>query len=194
MMVFRIVFWALFTLISIGVQGQSKKLIRTYGVKSMTETTYKFDKGVEELPYVSFIEKFDKQGDWIERKEFNKDGSIKILEKRGYVQGLLISELKEEGPQKAKEEKPASFNHNTYEYVKGLLVYEKDWSRDSTLISSKDYEYDKFGQKISEVERNSKGEIKKNETFSYDSKGFRNLKLTHNAEGELTEKMVYAYE
>ncbi len=193
-MIFRIILLVWLIIPGLNVQAQSKKLIRTYGIKSMTERTVKFEKGVEQLAFISYTENFDKRGNWLERTAFNKEGTIKTIEKRSYNRGLLVSETKEEAPQKSKDEKPASYRHRTYEYSKDMLIAEKHWDSQGQLILSKEYGYNKFGQKISEVEWNTEGEKKKSEVYSYNKKGFRTSKVTYNANGEITEKLVYAYE
>lgn len=76
-----------------GLMGQSKKIIREKGIKSMTVNEYFIEEGMNE-PVVETIEKYNEEGELIEIQEFNKRGEVKLWEKYAYDKdGNLVEEI-----------------------------------------------------------------------------------------------------
>ncbi len=184
-------------LIGTGISGQSKKDIRTYNIESVTETTIEYKNGAEKLMYTSEILRFDSKGEWIEKTTYKNDGSLKKSEKRNYHRGLLTEESLEEPGENAKEAKPAtepSYEKITYTYDRDRIMEERLLDREGKVLKTKHYTYNRFGDKITEIEKNKKGEIVETERFEYDRKGLRTVKYTYNDKVELIEENRYAYE
>ncbi len=184
-------------LIGNGLSGQSKKDIRTYNIKSVTETTIEYKNGAEKLRYTSEFRRFDSKGEWIEKTTYKKDGSLKKSEKRAYHKGLRTEESLEEPAEGAKDAKPASeasYERVTNEYHRGEIVVERFHDREGNVLKTKLYTYNRFGDKITEIEKNKKGEIVETEQFEYNRKGLRTVKYTYNDKEELIEEKRYTYE
>ena len=70
--------------------GQSKKTIRAAGIESITVQEYFIEEGMDE-PVVESVEKFNKDGELVEIKEFNKRGEVKNWERYVYdSEGNLV--------------------------------------------------------------------------------------------------------
>ncbi len=192
-----VLLWISIFLIGTGSSGQSKKDIRTYNIHSTTETTIEYKNGEERLRYTSEVLRFNSKGDWIEKTTYKKDGSLKKSVKREYDKRVLMEESLEVPGESAKDAKPAtepSYERITYEYHRDRLMEERVLDREGKVLKTKHYTYNRFGDKITEIEKNKKGEIVETERFEYDRKGLRTVKYTYNDKVELIEENRYAYE
>lgn len=181
-------------MVIVQLSGQSKKLIRTYGITTMTETVFEYENEEEKRQYVSERIKFNKKGEWVETTAFKKDGSVERYRSRTYVKGLLVEEVEEEGPKKEKKAKEASFTKDTYVYDKADLKEQRRYEADGELKWIILFTYNKFGDKVREEKLDEKGNLKEVEVFFYDDRGFRTSKVTTDKAGVMTEKKTYTYE
>ncbi|MCF8378887.1 MAG: hypothetical protein K9H49_04870 [Bacteroidales bacterium] len=77
---------------SLGVNAQSKKILREKNIKSLTVNEYFLDENANK-PVVESYEAYNDDGDLIELKEFNSSGIIKRWEKYVYnEEGEIIEE------------------------------------------------------------------------------------------------------
>jgi len=116
------------------VAAQSKKEIREKNIESVTVEEYFLEEGMNE-PVIESVEKFDEQGELIERKELNKLGEIKRWEKYAYDEdGNLVEEvfLDEKG-------KVESIERNIYR--DGLRVEKQYFDHRERMVKKKVYVY-----------------------------------------------------
>jgi hypothetical protein len=189
--------WVLFFAGCLGIvqlSGQSKKLIRTYGITTVTETVIEYEDEVEKRQYVSERIKFDKRGEWIEKTTFEKDGSVELRLSRKYDRDILIEEVEEEAPQKEKKAKDASFKKDTYVYDKADLKEHRRYEADGKLKWTLLFTYNKYGDKVREEKLDENGNLEEVEVFFYDNRGFKTSKITTDKDGVMTEKKMYTYE
>jgi len=182
--------------LSIGVASfaQSKKKLRTYGITKKIETLIKYDDGVAGEPYISETESYNADGEWIERVDYQKNGGIKTREVRRYENGIIVEELKDEPQEKEWTEKTPAYKHRVYIFQKENMIEERDLNRNGEIKEKKVYEYNKYGDEISETTTDKNGELVQTETYTYDNKGFKKEKRTVTAAGELIEIKTYTYE
>lgn len=174
--------------------AQSKKKLRTYGVTKKIETLIKYENDVAGDPYVSETESYNSDGEWIERIDYQKSGDIKTREVRKYERGIIVEEIKDEPQEKEWTEKTPAYKHRVYIFEKDNLTEESDLNRKGEVKEKKVYQYNKYGDEISETSTDKKGDLIQTETYTYDDKGFKKEKRTVNAAGELTEIKTYTYE
>lgn len=179
---------------SLSGYSQSKKKLRTYGITKKTETIVKYDGGVASEPYVSEVEKFDSDGEWIERIDYQKDGDIKKREMRRYEKGILVEELEDKPQEKEWIEKTPEFRHRVYTFDKDKLIEERELNRKGEVKEKQVYTYNKYGDLITEITTDKKGELVETQTYTYDDKGLKKEKRTVLANGELIEIKTYTYE
>lgn len=191
-MMYKSILSVLLVMLCIGAVGQSKKLLRTYGITKKTETTIKFENGVEVEQYVSEFEVYDENGEWIEFVDYTAEGEIKMRETRKYVKGNLVEESKEDS-KGDKAEKP-SYKRKTFQYVKGDVVMEESFNKEGVLKSRRTYTYTKFGDVASETKYDEEGNIEEKITYEYDDRGFRIVKRLLNSDGVVVEIKRYVYE
>ena len=184
----------LFLSIGIASFAQSKKKLRTYGITKKIETLIKYDDGVAGEPYISETESYNADGEWIERVDYQKNGGIKTREVRRYENGIIVEELKDEPQEKEWTEKTPAYKHRVYIFQKENMIEERDLNRNGEIKEKKVYEYNKYGDEISETTTDKNGELVQTETYTYDNKGFKKEKRTVTAAGELIEIKTYTYE
>lgn len=181
----------------IGFSGysQSKKSLRTYSITKKTETVLKYKNGKAQDPYVSEVEVFDKNGEWIERIDFDKDGSIKKREVRKYNKRLLVEEIQDKPQEKEWTETTPSYKQRVYTFNKKAdLMEEKDLSRKGEVKRKRVYTYNKYGDRMTRTTTDKHGEVESIDNYTYDKKGFREERRTLNGAGELLEVKSYTYE
>ncbi len=174
--------------------GQSKKKLRTYGITQKTESIIKYEGGVAVEEYISELERFDENGEWIERVDYQKDGDIKRRELRKYVKGIVVEEIDDEPLEKEWTEKTPDYKHEVFVYDKEELLEVHELNRKGEIKEKKVYEYNKYGDLITETTTGKEGELLEVETYSYDDKGLKTEKKTLNGKGELIEIKSYSYE
>lgn len=73
--------------------GQTRKEIREHGISSVTVEEYFIEEGMND-PVVESIERYNKDGDLVELKEFKKTGEVRKWEKYAYDEdGNLVEEV-----------------------------------------------------------------------------------------------------
>lgn len=190
----RLAFCILFLTISMVSSSQLKKNLRTYGIIKKTETIVKYKDDLPEPSYISDVEKYNKQGEWIERIEHEKDGSIKKREVRRYNNGLIVEEIIDEPLKKEWIEKTPAYQHRTYSFDKKDLVEERKLNKKGELKEKTVFKYNKYGDVISETTTDKNGDLVETVTYTYDKRGFKKNRKTVNADGKLIEIKTYDYE
>lgn len=156
-------------LCSLSAFGQSKKekkAIKTYGVKSVTETVHETANGKETSRKDSYTT-YDKNANITLNEEYRKDGTLKHKETAKYdSKGNKL----EETVWDAAETTP-----NPEQYVKHVSKYDADDNKTEEL------QYDAAGKLISKSQ------------FSYNSNGDKTLEVVYDAAGKLIRKTVYVY-
>jgi len=181
--------------IGLSSYGQSKKLLRTYGITQKTETVVKYKDGEAQDPYVSEVERYNKRGDWIERIDYQKDGGVKRRDVRNYDKRLLIEEIQDKPQEKEWTEKTPSYKHRVYTFnKKSDLIEDKELSRKGRVKQLRVYTYNKYGDRITRTTTDGEGVLETTENYTYDKKGFRVERRTLSATGELMEVKTYTYE
>jgi len=80
-------------ILSLSVSAQSKKTLKSEGIKSITVNEYFLDENANK-PVVESFEAYNEEGDLIEIKEFNSSGDIKRWEKYTYNEdGDIVEEV-----------------------------------------------------------------------------------------------------
>ncbi|MCU0432280.1 MAG: hypothetical protein MUC87_02360 [Bacteroidia bacterium] len=160
-------------LLAVAVSAQSKKDIRLYKIKGVTETTVVYEGGKEVANYRSEIKKFDKEGNTIENITYNRDGSVRRKEAAKYSGKDKVEELVQDVNNQKKNDEDnddgAKYKHTTSKY-------------NST------------GDKTEEVWYNEKGAVIKKELYTYNARGDRLTETTYDAAGKVTRKTVYTYD
>ncbi len=179
-----------------------KKERRTYGIDKMTETTVNFKDGEEEERYVSDVEFYNRDGEWIEKVDYLPDGRIKRIEKRKYAKTNWFGEKKvveeivdeplDRGVEKTKLE--PEYKKEVYTYEKGELVREDTYNRDGELTGWKTFEYNGYGDLVVEREYKSDGSLDGTEKYFYDKRGLLLKRQETKGSMEVKQEKIYTYE
>jgi hypothetical protein len=155
------------------LNAQSKKDIRLYKIKEMTETTVLYENGKQTVTYKSELKKFDKEGNTVENITYNSDGSIRRKEASKYSGKNKVEELVQDvnttKKDHSEEESTGKYKHNTTKYNSNDDKTEEIW-------------YDEKGTVIRKI------------TYAYNSKGDRLVEITYDGAGKMTQKIVYGYD
>lgn len=179
-----------------------KKERRTYGIKKMTEITVNYKDGVEEERYISDIELYNDDGEWIEKVDYLPDGRIKRIEKRKYAKidwlgkKEIVEEVVDEPLDRGVEEKKLKpdFKREVYTYEKGEVVREDEYNRVGEIIGWKIYEYNGYGDLTEEREYDGDGSLDEIERYTYDERGLPLKRERIKASGEIKQEKIYTYE
>lgn len=115
--------------------GQSKKTIREAGIESITVQEYFIAEGMDE-PVVESVEKFNKDGELVEIKEFNKRGEVKNWERYVYdSEGNLVEEI-------FLDEKGLVTESEKNIYKDGLRIEKQFYNKKGNLYKKKEYQYE----------------------------------------------------
>jgi len=156
----------LFCVTSLSI-AQSKKEIKKYKIKSITETISIMEKG-KSIVYKDHYILFDKNGEIVEEIEYNRDGSVKKKQLVKY----------DNNDNKIEE---TSFHQGTKNPGDGKtnlkIIYKYNANNDKT----EEHEYDS-------------GKLVKRKIYSYNNKGERTLEEVYSAEGKLLRKAAFSYE
>lgn len=159
--------------LTVSVAAQSKKDIRLYKIKGVTETTVVYENGKEVANYRSEVKKFDKDGNTTEDITYNRDGSVRRKEAAKYSGKDKIEEVAQDVNNQKKgdndEDDDSRYKHITWKYNTG-------------------------GDKTEEVFYNEKGGVIKKVVFTYNAKGDRLSEITYDGTGKLVKKVVYTYD
>lgn len=120
---------------SVSLWSQEKEDFRKHGVQSQTTLEYFIEEGLKK-PVVEQVLRFDRNGNVVEEKEFNKLGEIKKWEITEYDStGNIVSfsVLDEKGDLVEREE---------YRYSDGLVTEKLYFDSKNRLYKRKVYEYE----------------------------------------------------
>jgi len=171
-----------------------KKLIRTYGISKMTETTVIYTEGNEINRYVSEYELYNDDGEWLEKVDLLPDGRIKKKEIRKYEKGEVVEEIVDEPINRGMVERKADYDREKYYYDKDELIKEEEYNREGKLIEYTEFIYNKFGDIKEERDYDGNSTLRKVEIYDYDNRGFEISKKTYDASEMLLESKIYTYE
>lgn len=188
-------------LVALAATAQKKER-RTYGIKKMTETTVKYKDGVEEERYVSDVEFYNEDGEWIEKIDYLPDGRIKRIEKRKFakvdwfgekeVVEEIVDEPLDRGVDKTKRD--PDYKKEVYTYEKGHVVREDEYNREGELTGWKIFEYNGYGDLLEEREYKSDGSLDETEKYTYDKRGLPLKRQRIKGSGEIKQEKIYSYE
>ena len=175
--------------------AQSSKTIRTYGIKGKKEVVTVYRNGEEMASYVEEIEKYNEEGDWIEKKMFDSGGGLKSYRKRIYEKNEVVEEI-EIDPDGAgiKEAKPPSYDRRQYVYDRGDLILEKRLNENGDVVRLIEYEYNKFGDRETKTEKDGEGVILEIEKTEYDDRGLKIKEILFNGNQEKVKEKLFIYE
>ena len=171
-----------------------KKLIRTYGISKMTETTVIYTEGNEINRYVSEYELYNDDGEWLEKVDLLPDGRIKKKEIRKYEKGEVVEEIVDEPINRGMVERKADYDREKYYYDKDELIKEEEYNREGKLIEYTEFIYNKLGDIKEERDYDGNSTLRKVEIYDYDNRGFEISKKTYDASEMLLESKIYTYE
>lgn len=161
--------FALLSINSIEASAQSKKekkLIKTYGIKSVTENVIERINGKETTRKDSYTT-YDKNANVTAKEDYRKDGTIKHTETTKYdSKGNKLEEI-------------------IYDASENQLNLEKNVKRV--------FKYDKDDNKIEELEYDGSGKLVTKTQSSYTTNGDKILEVVYDVSGKLTKKIVYIY-
>lgn len=164
---------ALVCLFATNIQAQSKKDIRLYKIKGVTETTLVYEGGKEVANYRSEVKKFDKEGNVIENVTYNRDGSVRRKEAAKYSGKDKIEEVAQDVNNQKKSDNDEDDN-DKYKHIT--------------------WKYNSNGDKTEEIWYNEKGAVIKKIVFAYNARGDRQSEITYDAAGKVQKKIVYTYD
>ena len=175
--------------------AQSSKKVKNFRIKSTTEwiTVYSSDEKSE--PRKDAYTAFDKDGNTIEKIDYNKDGTIRRRETAKFdSKGNTLEETSFE----AKNEKESKDSNNnkktTYKYNAGDDKTEENvFDGEGKLIKKTVYTYNRNGDKSAEVTMDASGKVLKKSIYTYDAKGLKAERKTYNGDNALESVKKYEY-
>jgi hypothetical protein len=175
--------------------GQSSKTIRTYGITKKTETVVKYYNDLEVARYVEEVERYNAEGDWIEKFTYASGGELKLHEKRVYENDEVVDEITiDANGSGMKSAEPPSFERVLYTYEKGDVVLEKRVSEGGKVIDEKEFVYNKLGDLIEVSTKGSEGAVVKRETTEYDNRGLKIKERVVDSAGAILKEKIFIYE
>lgn len=181
-------------MLSVSGYSQSTKKVKNFRIKSTTEWITMFNDNEKSEQRKDVYIAFDKDGNTIEKTEYNKDGSIKKREISKYDnKGNLLEEsnyeAKHDKENKDSYNKKVSYKYNTNNDKTEENVFDSE----GKLIKKTVYTYNRNGDKSAEVTMDSSGKVLKKAIYTYDSKGLKSEKKTYNGENTLESVKKYEY-
>jgi len=181
-----------FLLICFQLAGQTKKQVRDYGIRSMTETHIEYNNGEEVRKFVKQKTIWDNNGNITLDEYYTKTGSL--ISRHTYIwKGKKLVEEKQEVNQRKKEGEPNEFKHYVYLYDGQRKIGRETFDKQGNLESKEVYNYNRFGDKIEEVVLNAKAEIITRTIFTYNSKGLRKERNKMDAGNITISRVIYEY-
>jgi hypothetical protein len=175
--------------------GQSSKTIRTYGITKKTETVVKYDNDLEVARYVEEVERYNAEGDWIEKLTYASGGELKLHEKRVYENDEVVDEITiDANGSGMKGAEPPSFERVLYTYEKGDVVLEKRVSEGGKVIDEKEFVYNKLGDLVEVNTKDSDGALVKREATEYDHRGLKIKERVVDSAGAISKEKIFIYE
>lgn len=170
--VFCFVMLSTFSLLSINsieASAQSKKekkLIKTYGIKSVTENVTETISGKETTRKDCYTA-YDKNANVTAKEEYRKDGTLKYKETTKY------------------DSKGNTLEETLFDAAETQLNPEKNIKRVCKC--------DKNDNKTEELEYDGNGKLVTKTNYSYNSNGDKTVEVVYDASGKLIKKIVYLY-
>jgi uncharacterized lipoprotein NlpE involved in copper resistance len=174
--------------------AQSSKKVKNFRIKSTTEWVTFFNGDEKSEPKKDTYTAFDKEGNTIEKIEYNKDGSIKKRETAVYdSKGNLIEETKFES-KSDKESKDNSTKKVTYKYnASNDKIEEVFMDADGIITKKIVYTYNRNGDKTVELTMDASSKVLKKSIYTYDAKGLKFERKNYNGENVLESIKKYEY-
>lgn len=117
------------------VSAQDRKDIRDRGIISRTVKEYFIEEGLDE-PLIESIEKYDEDGELVERQEFNKRGEVTRWEKYAYDEDRnMIEEVYLDGKGNVTRTEKTI-------YEDGIRIEKQYYNQRDKLYKKKVYEYE----------------------------------------------------
>lgn len=176
------------------VQAQSSKKVKNFRIKSTTEwVTLNNGEDKSEARKDTYTA-FDKDGNTIEKIEYNKDGSIKKRETAKYdAKGNILEESSFES-KSDKENKDSNTKKVIYKYnAANDKTEESVFDGDGKLVRRTVFTYNRNGDKSAEVTMDASGKVLKKSIYTYDTKGLKSERKTFNGENVLESTKKYEY-
>lgn len=177
------------------VMAQSSKTIRTYGIKVKREVVTIYEEGEEMASYVEEIEKYNQEGDWVEKRIYDEGGKLKSLRERVYEKDEVVEEIEIDlDGSGIREAKPPSYDRRQFVYDRGDLILEKRLNEDGKVIKLVEYRYNKFGDQETKTEKDGEDEILEVEKTEYDDRGLKVKETLYNGDNERVKEKLFIYE
>lgn len=172
--------------------SQSKKDVKNYRIKSLTEWITVTENG-KEIKYKDTFTSWDKNGNMTMKAEYYRDGTIKKKETATFdSKGNKLDETFFEP--KTAGEKTDKYERFTYKYDEDEnKIEEVEYDASGKVLSKKASSYNSYGHKIAEVTFDGNGKATKKSTYLYNSKGLRVEKKDYNAANILLSVKTYEY-
>ncbi len=184
------VFFCLAALSSCAIFSQSKKQIKTYKIKSVTEYNVTTTGNVKEN-----YKAFDKNANTIEDVRYNPDGSIR--QKEIFKYDKLGNKLEESLYEQKKSLPDPERNYKRVSKYNGNndKIEEIEYDGDGKVVKKEVYTYNANGDKVTEITYDALSIIRKKGVYSYDNKGLKTEKKIYGPSGALdqTKKFEYAF-
>ena len=182
-----------FYLVAAAQGKKEKKLFKTYGVRSVTETVTEISGGKENTRKDSYTV-YDKNINVVLNEEYRKDGSLKHKETAKYdSKGNKTEETVWDA---------ADLQPNPEKYVKHVSKFNEDedkieeleYDKEDRLVSKTQFSYNSNGEKTLEVVYDNAGKLKKRTVYLYNAKGLKVEKKEYDQNNLLVADRKYIYE
>jgi len=175
--------------LSSGVYAQKKKEIKENKIKSIT-TWQANKKDAKAEGYKLEYTLYDRSGRWLEKIDYNKDGSIDKKETVKYdAYDNKIEETKFVAKQSGSVNKKVTYKYNAngdcteeVEYKAGVVTKKSVYTNNAN------------GKKTVEMVYDGAGNLLKKHVYTYNSKGMKETRQTFNKDGVLESGRQYIYE
>lgn len=172
--------------------AQTKKQIREFAIRSVTETVTNFENGKEKETFKAHFSSWDKKGNLVEEAGYNKDGSLKYRETRKFEDDREVEETEEYPAGKKSSDKP-SYRKTVSTYAKDKKVSEQLLDKDGKILETTRFTYNNMGDKTEELTLDATGKTIGSVRYEYDNKGLRTLKSEFDTDENLKRKSSYQY-
>ncbi len=174
--------------------SQSSKKVKNFRIKSTTEWIILYNGNEKLEPRKDTYTAFDKEGNVIEKIEYNKDGSVKKKETSVFdSKGNLMEESSFE-PKAEKESKEANNKKISYKYnASNDKTEENVYDTEGKLIKKILYTYNRNGDKSVELTMDANSKVLKKSIYTYDSKGLKLERKNYNGDNVLESVKKYDY-
>mgnify|MGYP003595506981 CR=1 FL=1 len=189
----KFLLFALFVL-AINSYAQSSKKVKNFRIKSTTEWITVYNGEEKSEARKDTYTAFDKDGNTIEKTEFNKDGSIKKKETAKFdSKGNILEEISFDSKPE-KDSKESNYKKVTYKYNSTDDKTEENvYDNEGKLIKKTVFTYNRNGDKSAEVSMDASGKVLKKSIYTYDAKGLKAERKTYNGDNALESIKKYEY-